>query len=65
VPKYEPFGYISAQLTDGIRRALQDGDMESVVGLLKMLALTAPVQAQAVWDTIEAGLMIAGQGRVG
>jgi len=50
--------YTAEELTEGIASALQARDLPAAVALLKMLACTDPVQAQAVLDTIELGLAI-------
>lgn len=49
------------QLTDAIARALHDGNVDAVEGLLRMLAVVDPHRAQDVYDTIQAGLAIAGR----
>lgn len=46
-------------LTRIIHEAMKARDFPAVVAALKVLAVTDPVQAQAVYDTIEIGLQIA------
>jgi hypothetical protein len=50
----------AATLTKIIDEALQARDFPAVIAALKVLAVTDPVQAQAVLDTINLGLLIAG-----
>jgi hypothetical protein len=47
------------QLTEGVHRALQARDMEAVADFLRVLAAVDPQRAQDVYDTIQAGLVIA------
>ena len=44
--------------TDAIADAIRDHDWPRVEALLRYLVRTDPAQAQAVWDTIQAGLAI-------
>lgn len=44
--------YSDEQLLDGIDRALQARDMEAVAALLRVLAVQAPEQAQAILDAV-------------
>lgn len=51
---------MAAKLTEGISGALRDHDMPGAVAMLKLLAVTDPVQAQAVLDAIHLGLALSG-----
>jgi hypothetical protein len=44
------------RLTEGIANAIRAHDFDAVAGLLKVLAITDPHRAQAVYDTLELGL---------
>jgi hypothetical protein len=52
--------YTADQITEAIALAVRAHDMPAVVSLLKRLAVTDPVQAQAVYDTLKLGLEVTG-----
>ena len=51
---------MAAKLTEGISGALRDHDMPGAVAMLKLLAVTDPVKAQAVYDTLLLGIALGG-----
>jgi hypothetical protein len=48
----EGSGYTDAQLIGAIAAALRASDMPAVVGLLKMLAVQNPREAEIIYDAI-------------
>ncbi len=61
MPEFTP-----GQIEASIARAIRQREFEVVPSLIKLLAVQAPDRAQAVLDTLDAGLSMArraGQGR--
>lgn len=50
--------YTPAEIEEGIRRALSEGAVAVVPGLLRLLALQSPRRAEVLLETIELGLAI-------
>lgn len=59
-PSCEATAAKAERITEAIAVALREADAPGVIALLKLLAVTDPVQAQAVYDTIELGLALNG-----
>jgi hypothetical protein len=52
-------GFTADQIEAGIARALRDRELTVIPSLIKLLAVKDPPRAQAVFDTISAGLALA------
>ena len=52
----------AGQLVEGIGNALSACDFPAVVALLRVLAVTDPVQAESVYEALKLGLVIAAEG---
>lgn len=50
--------YTPDQIVDAIVKALHDGEVTAVPGLIGLLALQDPQRAQDVYDTLQAGIAL-------
>lgn len=53
-------GYTAEQILTGITRALNDGNMDVVESLMRMLAVADPHLAQETFDTMKLGVLMSG-----
>lgn len=54
--------FTADQIIAGITKALGEGDVEAVDGLLRLLAVTDAEAAQDVYDTLRVGVAFAKEG---